>query len=117
VDALIMGLSQHLRSVQESILRAATSDALALILSPVCAVAPRLMLRCIRHLMLTSATSTLNVANISPATNSHPNRGGGGGAIGGQSSGQGSGIGTIGGGKVAEDRARVLRGIVACQQR
>jgi hypothetical protein len=89
VEALVSNFSQHIRNIEDAVLCAATSDALALVLSPVCAVAPRVLLRSVRHLMISQSSSLSS-------------RRGAGGDI---------------GNKTSSDRSRLLRGVVACQQR
>ena len=89
VEALVSNFSQHIRNIEDAVLCAATSDALALVLSPVCAVAPRVLLRSVRHLMISQASSLSSRRSA-------------GGDI---------------GNKTSSDRSRLLRGVVACQQR
>ena len=106
-DAVVGELSHHMLSFQDSILAALPSEALGVILSPLCSMMPKLIMRCLQHLCITNALSLPQSANASYLMGEH-------------SSGT-SLHNKAQGGRDQEreqekERAKPLRVVVACQQ-
>jgi len=88
-EGIILALYQHLLAFQDAVLAALDTEALAVIFSPLCTIIPRLLLRYLQHIALSSSEVTESYSldgNISMADQIH------------------------------HDKTHILRAMVACQQ-
>ena len=123
-EALVQALSQHLMSVLDAVLYGTTDKAIAVVFPPLCYMAPRVLLRCLRYLS-SQAVSTfhlkrqgsISINGTTPHNNNNNNT-------------HYSNPPNIPHGKVTvgamqtkefkmlagEERAKLLRAVVSCQQ-
>ena len=128
---MVHALSQHLVSVLDAVLYGTTGNAIGVVFSPLCHIAPRVLLMCLRCLSTSSTTSSTSSSSSSTvskassdrfnptphhtthtqptASHTHPS-----------TSNQGQGPGQVSHSHTqlqsAEDRAKFLRSVVSCQQ-
>ena len=124
---MVHALSQHLVSVLDAVLYGTTGNAIGVVFSPLCHIAPRVLLMCLRCLSTsstTSSTSSSSSSTVSKASsdrfNPTPHH-----TTHTQPTAPHTNTSSQGPGQVshshtqlqsAEDRAKFLRSVVSCQQ-
>ena len=125
-EALVQALSQHLMSVLDAVLYGTTDKAIAVVFPPLCYMAPRVLLRCLRYLSSQAVSSfhlkrqgSISINGTTPHNNNNnnnnthysnpPNIPHGKGTVGAMQTKEFKML-------AGEERAKLLRAVVSCQQ-